>query len=54
MPFGKHRGKALATIPPDYLRWCVDNFDQTERTELVAAMAVLLDDLYTRWKQSQV
>jgi hypothetical protein len=54
MPFGKYRGIALARIPPDYLRWCIDNFDENERTELVAAMAVLLDDLFTRWEQSRV
>lgn len=54
MPFGKHRGKPLALIPPDYLWWCLQNFDQTERTELLAAMAVMLDDLHTRWKASQL
>lgn len=54
MPFGKHVGRPLAQIPPDYLRWCLENFDPDERTDLIAAMAVLLDDLHTRWKQSQV
>ena len=54
MPFGKHAGKALATIPPDYLRWCVNNFDENDdrRTELIKAMAILLDELYQRWRKT--
>lgn len=26
MPFGKHRGKALADVPSDYLQWTLNNF----------------------------
>jgi hypothetical protein len=25
MPFGKHAGEPVETIPPDYLRWCLAN-----------------------------
>lgn len=25
MPFGKHKGTEVEDVPPDYLRWCVDN-----------------------------
>ena len=52
MPFGKHAGKSLATIPPDYLRWCLENFEEERRGDLIKAIAVLLDDLHTRWKQT--
>ena len=31
MPFGKHRGKKLAEIPPDYLLWLLDNADHLDR-----------------------
>jgi hypothetical protein len=24
--FGKHRGKRLDEVPPDYLLWCLENF----------------------------
>ena len=24
MPFGKHKGEQLASIPEDYLRWLID------------------------------
>lgn len=52
MPFGKHKDKPLATLPPDYMRWCIENFEEDRRGELIKAMAVLLDDLHTRWRNS--
>tara|TARA_Y100001963_G_scaffold151714_1_gene235098 strand:- start:1858 stop:2496 length:639 start_codon:yes stop_codon:yes gene_type:complete len=27
MPFGKHKGKPIKTIPDSYFKWCVDNMD---------------------------
>lgn len=27
MPFGKHKGKAVAEVPVGYLRWLLDNAD---------------------------
>ncbi|NLS92743.1 MAG: hypothetical protein GXX96_11360 [Planctomycetaceae bacterium] len=32
MPFGKHRGKLLETIPHDYLLWVLDNCDNLSPT----------------------
>lgn len=32
MPFGKHRGEALADIPSDYLRWVVRKANTADRT----------------------
>lgn len=29
MPFGKHRGKRMADVPLDYLRWLADQHDFT-------------------------
>lgn len=31
MPFGKHKGKALANVPNDYLLWLWDNFNAKDR-----------------------
>lgn len=30
MPFGKHKGQDMATLPQNYLRWIVDTFDDGE------------------------
>jgi hypothetical protein len=30
MPFGKHRGKSLQTLPDDYLQWLVGNVELRE------------------------
>ncbi len=27
MPFGKHRGKAISSVPDFYLAWCIENLD---------------------------
>jgi len=27
MPFGKHKGKAMANVPADYLVWIYENYD---------------------------
>ena len=29
MPFGRHKGKELSAIPPDYLEWISDNLTIT-------------------------
>lgn len=33
MPFGKHKGEKLRSIPSSYLRWCVDTFDWKPKDE---------------------
>ncbi|EKD27132.1 MAG: hypothetical protein ACD_79C00862G0006 [uncultured bacterium] len=25
--FGKHKGKKILTVEPEYIKWCLDNFD---------------------------
>lgn len=39
LPFGKHKGERLTTIPSDYLYWLAENCDN----DLIATMA---DELY--------
>lgn len=41
MPFGKHRGKALADLPKDYVRWALKNIDNLEPDLRVSLEAVL-------------
>ena len=38
MPFGKHRGKPIAKLPPSYVRWLLANCDLSDnlRTQLMA------------------
>lgn len=36
IPFGKHNGTPLPSVPTDYLRWCAENFDPQSRGELLA------------------
>lgn len=33
MPFGKHKGEKLTSIPSAYLRWCIDTFDWKPKDE---------------------
>jgi hypothetical protein len=32
MPFGKHRGRRIDEIPPNYLLWCLDNMNNLSPT----------------------
>ena len=43
MPFGKHRGKPLKEIPPDYVRWLHENgaLDKPDNQELKDAFSKL-------------
>lgn len=43
MPFGKHRGKPLKEIPPDYVRWLHENnaLDKPDNQELKNAFSEL-------------
>lgn len=41
MPFGKHKGQEIHTIPPDYLRWCRDNVANLNGYLLRAVLAGL-------------
>ncbi|MFZ0564689.1 MAG: DUF3820 family protein [Chlamydiales bacterium] len=43
MPFGKHQGKPLSEVPPDYLRWLKKQgaFDKVENTPLKNAFEKL-------------
>ena len=36
-PFGKHKGKKLSDVPPDYMKWCIDNMQRLD-PKLKAAM----------------
>lgn len=40
MPFGKHQGKPLSEVPPDYIQWLKTQgvFEKTENATLKAAM----------------
>lgn len=40
MPFGKHKGKRVADVPPEYLRWAVDHceLDETLYAEMMREM----------------
>ena len=42
MPWGKHQGKRLASIPSDYLRWLAENCND----DSIASMA---DEVF-RWR----
>lgn len=33
MSFGKHRGKSIEDVPSSYLRWVMENCDDTEALE---------------------
>lgn len=36
-PFGKHKGKKLSEVPPDYMKWCISNMQRLD-PKLKAAM----------------
>lgn len=38
MPFGKYRGAEIEDVPTEYLEWCEEKFDETERAELLKAI----------------
>ncbi len=42
MPFGKHKGKRLDEVPPNYLLWALDNMDRLSPT-LRSAMEDVLE-----------
>ena len=50
LEFGKHKGKALGQVPPDYLRWALGEFGP-QRKELKKAIVILLDELSRRYRQ---
>ena len=43
MPFGKHQGKALSEVPPDYIKWLAKQgaFDKPENSNLKSAFEKL-------------
>ena len=48
MPFGKHKGEQLASLPEDYLRWLIDQdwLKDDLRNEI--------DDILLPWKDAGV
>jgi len=43
MPFGKYRGKAIAELPTDYLKWGFLKTEQADRALLSAIEDELVD-----------
>jgi uncharacterized protein (DUF3820 family) len=41
MPFGKHKGTPLKDLPPSYVAWALDNFDDGKHPELKTVLATL-------------
>lgn len=41
-PFGKHKGKKLSEVPPDYMKWCIENMQRLD-PKLKAAMEAYLN-----------
>lgn len=43
MPFGKHEGEHLGDLPNTYIEWCLQNFDDEERADLLESLQKVLD-----------
>ena len=51
MPFGKYKGMEISTLPVDYLRWVVSNFEPGDIRE--EAKRVLSSGTIAEEKQAQ-
>lgn len=43
MPFGKHKGTKLSELPPDYIRWCIENLENRGIKDMLKLVLVAKD-----------